>query len=152
MHPEQVLERPKLIKTIKVFGFRAWWNRYFFELWRAEDAVCTDELSGTFEKKIVQINEQINGLHALRTKLTSLIAQPKSGNCEFIGSAPPVYANESLDSPTIHSLPPKSWSLHTLLCLSDEGNITLTSLYQVGVWSKWHVGRTWKRPFISTPH
>lgn len=87
-YPEQVLERLKLIKMIKSFGFTLAEIETFFELWSGEDAACTDELSVTLDKKVAQIDEQVNRLLELRTKLTSSIVKCKNGNCEFSKSVP----------------------------------------------------------------
>jgi DNA-binding transcriptional MerR regulator len=87
-YPEQVLERLMLIKTIKGFGFTLAEIDTFFELWRAANAECGDELFTTLDNKVAQIDEQINQLTELRTKLTSSIARCKSGNCDFDKSVP----------------------------------------------------------------
>jgi DNA-binding transcriptional MerR regulator len=87
-YPEEVLERLYLIKTIKGFGFTLSEIDTFFELWRAEDAACTDELSITMDKKVAQIDEQINHLMELRKKLTTSISKCRGGNCEFDKSVP----------------------------------------------------------------
>lgn len=87
-YPEQVLEQLVLIKTIKGFGFTLAEIETFFELWRVEDAACTEELSATLDKKVAQIDDQIDRLMELRTRLATSIAKCKSGNCEFEKSVP----------------------------------------------------------------
>ncbi len=87
-YPEQVLERLMLIKTIKGFGFTLAEIDTFFELWSVEDAACTEELSATLDKKVAQIDEQVNRLVELRTRLRTSIKKCRSGNCEFNKSVP----------------------------------------------------------------
>lgn len=87
-YPEQVLERLMLIKTVKGFGFTLSEIETFFELWSVEDAVCTEELYTTLDKKVAQIDEQVKRLLELRLKLTLSVAKCKSGNCDFEKSLP----------------------------------------------------------------
>jgi MerR family copper efflux transcriptional regulator len=86
-YPEHVLEKLMLIRKLKDMGFTLNEIDTFLELWREEDASCNN-LKFTLENKINLINEQMQRLNALKTRLTDSLTKCNNDDCEFEKTIP----------------------------------------------------------------
>ena len=86
-YSEQLLEKLMLIRRLKDMGFTLNEVDTFLELWRTEDASCNN-LKHLLENKIAHVNEQIQRLKNLRTKLTESFAKCNNDDCEFEKTIP----------------------------------------------------------------
>jgi MerR family copper efflux transcriptional regulator len=86
-YSEQVLEKLMLIRKLKDMGFTLNEIDTFLELWREEDASCKN-LKFTLENKITVINEQIQRLNELKTRLTDALTKCNNDDCEFEKTIP----------------------------------------------------------------
>ena len=86
-YPEQVLQKLMLIRKLKDLGFTLNEIDTFLELWRDEDASC-ENLKYTLENKIILVNEQIQKLLELKSKLTQSLGRCNNGDCEFEKTIP----------------------------------------------------------------
>jgi DNA-binding transcriptional MerR regulator len=86
-YSEQILERLMLIRKLKDMGFTLNEIETFLELWRAEDASCQN-LKYTLENKISLINEQVQRLNELQTRLALSLTKCNNNSCEFEKTIP----------------------------------------------------------------
>jgi MerR family Zn(II)-responsive transcriptional regulator of zntA len=86
-YSEQVLDKLMLIRKLKDMGFTLNEIDTFLELWREEDASC-ENLKFTLENKIMIVNEQIQRLNELKTRLTESLTKCNNGDCEFEKTIP----------------------------------------------------------------
>jgi MerR family copper efflux transcriptional regulator len=86
-YSEQVLDKLMLIRKLKDMGFTLNEIDTFLELWREEDASCKN-LKFTLENKIILINEQVQRLNELKTKLTDSLTKCNNDDCEFEKTIP----------------------------------------------------------------
>src|SRR5690606_3478642 len=68
-YSEKVLDKLMLIRKLKDLGFTLNEIDTFLELWREEDASCSN-LKYTLENKIALVKEQMQRLSELNTRLT----------------------------------------------------------------------------------
>jgi DNA-binding transcriptional MerR regulator len=78
----QVLEKLLLIKRMKDLGFTLNEIEAFLQLWQEEDASCKN-LKYTLENKIKLVDDQMNRLIEVKTRLMSSLAKCNDDNCEF---------------------------------------------------------------------
>jgi DNA-binding transcriptional MerR regulator len=81
-YPEVVLDKLLLIRRLKELGFTLNEVDTFVDLWRAEDASCKN-LKHLLEDKITLVNEQIQRLNGLKTRLNGSLAKRTNDDCEF---------------------------------------------------------------------
>jgi MerR family Zn(II)-responsive transcriptional regulator of zntA len=81
-YPEYVLNKLMLIRKLKDFGFTLHEIDTFLGLWKDEDASCKN-LKFTLENKVVQVNEHIQKLMELKTRLSNSLTQCNNDDCEF---------------------------------------------------------------------
>jgi DNA-binding transcriptional MerR regulator len=86
-YSEQVLDKLMLIRKLKDMGFTLNEIDTFLELWRDEDASCKN-LKFTLENKINLINEQMQRLNELKTRLTDSLIKCSNDDCEFEKTIP----------------------------------------------------------------
>lgn len=86
-YSEQVLEKLMLIRKLKDMGFTLNEIDTFLELWRDEDANCTN-LKYTLENKLLLINEQMLKLTELKNRLTESVLKCNNDDCEFEKTIP----------------------------------------------------------------
>jgi MerR family copper efflux transcriptional regulator len=86
-YSEQVLDKLMLIRKLKDMGFTLNEIDTFLELWREEDASCKN-LKFTLENKITLINEQMQRLDQLKTRLTDSLTKCNNDDCEFEKTIP----------------------------------------------------------------
>lgn len=86
-YSEQVLEKLMLIRKLKDMGFTLNEIDTFLELWRDEDANCTN-LKYTLENKLLVINEQMLKLTELKNRLTESVLKCNNNDCEFEKTIP----------------------------------------------------------------
>jgi MerR family copper efflux transcriptional regulator len=86
-YSEQVLEKLTLIRKLKDLGFTLNEIETFFELWHEEDTSCKD-LKYTLENKIILVNEQIQKLSELKTRLAESLTKCNNDDCEFEKTIP----------------------------------------------------------------
>jgi DNA-binding transcriptional MerR regulator len=86
-YSEQVLDKLMLIRKLKDMGFTLNEIDTFLELWREEDASCKN-LKFTLENKITLINEQMQRLNELKTRLTDSLTKCNNDDCEFEKTIP----------------------------------------------------------------
>jgi MerR family transcriptional regulator, copper efflux regulator len=77
-----VLDKLLLIRRLKELGFTLNEVDTFVDLWRAEDASCKN-LKHLLEDKITLVNEQIQRLNGLKTRLNGSLAKCTNDDCEF---------------------------------------------------------------------
>jgi DNA-binding transcriptional MerR regulator len=76
-----------IIRKLKDMGFTLNEIDTFLELWRDEDASCKN-LKFTLEKKITLINEQMQRLNELKTRLMDSLTKCNHDDCEFEKTIP----------------------------------------------------------------
>ena len=81
-YPNQVLEKLMLIRRLKDIGFTLNEVDTFLDLWRTEDASCKN-LKHFLKDKITLVNDQIQKLKSLKTKLNGSLAKCNNDDCEF---------------------------------------------------------------------
>ena len=86
-YPERLLEKLLLIRRLKDMGFTLNEVDTFLDIWRAEDASCKN-LKRLLEVKITLVNEQIQRLKSLKTRLNGSLAKCNNDNCEFEKTIP----------------------------------------------------------------
>ena len=86
-YSEQVLDKLMLIRKLKDMGFTLNEIDTFLELWREEDASCKN-LKFTLENKITLINEQMQRLNELKTRLADSLTKCNNDDCEFERTIP----------------------------------------------------------------
>jgi Predicted transcriptional regulators len=86
-YSEQVLDKLMLIRKLKDMGFTLNEIDTFLELWREEDASCKN-LKFTLENKITLINEQMQRLNELKTRLGESLTKCNNDDCEFEKTIP----------------------------------------------------------------
>jgi DNA-binding transcriptional MerR regulator len=86
-YSEQVLDKLMLIRKLKDMGFTLNEIDTFLELWREEDASCKN-LKFTLENKITLINEQMQRLNELKTRLIDSLTRCNNDDCEFEKTIP----------------------------------------------------------------
>ena len=86
-YSEHVLDKLMLIRKLKDLGFTLNEIDTFLELWREEDASCRN-LKFTLENKINAINEQIQKLSELKTRLSQSLTRCDNDDCEFEKTIP----------------------------------------------------------------
>lgn len=86
-YSEQVLEKLMLIRKLKDMGFTLNEIDTFLDLWRDEDANCTN-LKYTLENKLLLINEQMLKLTELKNRLTESVLKCNNNDCEFEKTIP----------------------------------------------------------------
>ena len=86
-YSEQVLDKLMLIRKLKDMGFTLNEIDTFLELWREEDASCKN-LKFTLENKITLVNEQMQRLNELKTRLTDSLTKCNDDDCEFEKTIP----------------------------------------------------------------
>jgi DNA-binding transcriptional MerR regulator len=86
-YSEQVLDKLMLIRKLKDMGFTLNEIDTFLELWREEDASCKN-LKFTLENKITLINEQMQRLHELKSRLSDSLTKCNNDDCEFEKTIP----------------------------------------------------------------
>jgi DNA-binding transcriptional MerR regulator len=91
-YPDQVLDRLLLIVKIKEMGFTLNEIDTFLELWKEEDANCSN-LKYTLENKLTMIDEQISKLNQLRQRVASSLTHCNNNDCEFEKAIPSCLCN-----------------------------------------------------------
>ena len=86
-YPEVVLDKLLLIRRLKEMGFTLNEVDTFLDLWRAEDASCKN-LKHLLEDKITLVNEQIQRLKSLKTRLNGSLVKCNNDDCEFEKTIP----------------------------------------------------------------
>lgn len=81
-YPEAVYEKLVLIKTVKELGFTLNEIDEFIQAWGDQDASCSN-LASHLTEKINRVDEQINLLQKIKTKLTTSLSKCQADNCEF---------------------------------------------------------------------
>jgi MerR family copper efflux transcriptional regulator len=86
-YSEQVLNKLMLIRKLKDLGFTLNEIDTFLELWREEDASCQN-LKYTLEGKITVVNEQLQKLTELKSRLSDSLTRCNNNDCEFEKTIP----------------------------------------------------------------
>jgi DNA-binding transcriptional MerR regulator len=86
-YSDLVLDKLMLIRKLKDMGFTLNEIDTFLELWREEDASCKN-LRFTLENKVTLINEQIQRLNELKTRLYDSLTKCNNDDCEFEKTIP----------------------------------------------------------------
>jgi DNA-binding transcriptional MerR regulator len=86
-YSDLVLDKLMLIRKLKDMGFTLNEIDTFLELWREEDASCKN-LKFTLENKVSLINEQIQRLNELKTRLYDSLTKCNNDDCEFEKTIP----------------------------------------------------------------
>ncbi|WP_276371038.1 MerR family transcriptional regulator [Chryseolinea sp. H1M3-3] len=86
-YSERVFEKLLLIRKLKDIGFTLNEIDTFLELWREEDASC-ENLKYNLENKIALVNQQIQKLLDLNSRLITSLTKCNAGNCEFERTIP----------------------------------------------------------------
>lgn len=86
-YSEQVLEKLMLIQKLKNMGFTLNEIDTFLELWREEDASCKN-LKFTLENKLTLVNEQMQKLVELKSRLSQSLTKCNNDDCEFEKTIP----------------------------------------------------------------
>ena len=81
-YPEQVFERLNLIKTVKELGFTLNEIDEFIQAWGEESASC-ENLTSHLTDKIKRVDEQIQLLQKIKSKLSGSLKKCLADNCEF---------------------------------------------------------------------
>ncbi|HWA33796.1 MAG TPA: MerR family transcriptional regulator [Cyclobacteriaceae bacterium] len=81
-YPEAVYEQLVLIKTVKDLGFTLNEVDDFVKAWSEANASCTN-LSHYLTEKINYVDQQINVLLGIKSKLNDSLQRCKNDNCEF---------------------------------------------------------------------
>lgn len=81
-YSEKVLEKLMLIRKLKDIGFMLNEIDAFVELWREEDASCRS-LKYTLVNKVAVVNEQIQKLIELKSRLKNALIKCNNNDCEF---------------------------------------------------------------------
>jgi DNA-binding transcriptional MerR regulator len=86
-YSEKVLEKLMLIRRLKDLGFTLNEIDTFLELWREEDASCQN-LKYTFENKVTLVEQQLQRLIELKTRLSESLTRCNNDECEFEKTIP----------------------------------------------------------------
>ena len=86
-YSDQVLDKLMLIRKLKDMGFTLNEIDTFLELWREDDASCKN-LKYTLENKITLVNEQLQRLNELNTRLSQSLIKCNNDDCEFEKTIP----------------------------------------------------------------
>lgn len=86
-YSEQVLEKLMLIQKLKNMGFTLNEINTFLELWREEDASCKN-LKFTLENKLTLVDEQMQKLIELKSRLSQSLTKCNNDDCEFEKTIP----------------------------------------------------------------
>ena len=86
-YSEQVLEKLMLIQKLKNMGFTLNEIDTFLELWREEDASCKN-LKFTLENKVKLVDEQMQKLVELKSRLSQSLTKCNNEDCEFEKTIP----------------------------------------------------------------
>lgn len=86
-YSEQVLKKLMLIRKLKDMGFTLNEIDTFLELWREEDASCKN-LKFTLENKLTLVDEQMQKLAELRSRLSQSLTKCNNDDCEFEKTIP----------------------------------------------------------------
>lgn len=86
-YSEQVLEKLMLIRKLKDMGFTLNEIDTFLELWRDEEASCQN-LKFTLENKMVLVDEQMQKLAELKSRLSQSLTKCNNDDCEFEKAIP----------------------------------------------------------------
>ena len=86
-YSEQVLEKLMLIQKLKNMGFTLNEIDTFLELWREEDATCKN-LKFTLENKLTLVDEQMQKLAELKSRLSQSLTKCNNDDCEFEKTIP----------------------------------------------------------------
>jgi MerR family Zn(II)-responsive transcriptional regulator of zntA len=86
-YSEKVLEKLMLIRKLKDLGFTLNEIDTFLELWREEDSTCKN-LKYTLENKITFVNEQLQKLAELKSRLADSLTKCNNNDCEFEKTIP----------------------------------------------------------------
>ena len=86
-YSEQVLEKLMLIQKLKNMGFTLNEIDTFLELWREEDATCKN-LKFTLENKLKLVDEQVQKLAELKSRLSQSLIKCNNDDCEFEKTIP----------------------------------------------------------------
>jgi DNA-binding transcriptional MerR regulator len=86
-YSDQVLNKLTLIKKLKEIGFTLNEIDTFLELWREEDASCTN-LKYTLENKISAVDDQLKKLSDLKERLSTSLQKCNNDDCDFEKIAP----------------------------------------------------------------
>jgi MerR family copper efflux transcriptional regulator len=81
-YPEQVFEQLVLIKTVKELGFTLNEIDEFIRAWSEESASC-ENLTNHLTDKIKRVDEQIELLQKIKSKLNGSLEKCLADNCEF---------------------------------------------------------------------
>lgn len=81
-YPEHVFEQLVLIKTVKELGFTLNEIDEFIRAWGQESASC-ENLTGYLTNKIKRVDEQIELLQKIKSKLNGSLQKCLADNCEF---------------------------------------------------------------------
>lgn len=81
-YTEAVYEKLILIKTIKMLGFTLNEIDDFISAWGQESASCSS-IKRHLSDKIIRVDDQINLLQAIRSKLTTSMEKCQADDCEF---------------------------------------------------------------------
>ena len=86
-YSQVVLNKLLLIRQLKEMGFTLNEIDTFLELWKEEDASCKN-LKYTLENKVAVVNEQIQKLTELKSRLTGSLTKCNNDDCEFEKTIP----------------------------------------------------------------
>ncbi len=86
-YSEQILEKLMLIRRLKDLGFTLNEIDTFLGLWRDEDANCTN-LKYRLETKVQLIDQQIQQLAELKSRLNGSLTRCNNNDCEFEKTIP----------------------------------------------------------------
>ena len=81
-YPEHVFEQLVLIKTVKELGFTLNEIDEFIRAWGEESASC-ENLTSHLTDKIKRVDEQIELLQKIKSKLKGSLQKCLADNCEF---------------------------------------------------------------------
>jgi MerR family Zn(II)-responsive transcriptional regulator of zntA len=81
-YPEHVFEQLVLIKTVKELGFTLNEIDEFINAWSEESASC-ENLTSHLTHKIKRVDEQIELLQKIKSKLNGSLEKCLTDNCEF---------------------------------------------------------------------
>lgn len=81
-YPEHIFEQLVLIKTVKELGFTLNEIDEFIRAWSEESASC-ENLTSRLTDKIKRVDEQIELLQKIKSKLSGSLEKCLAENCEF---------------------------------------------------------------------
>jgi DNA-binding transcriptional MerR regulator len=86
-YSEKVLDKLMLIRKLKDMGFTLNEINTFLDLWHEKDANC-ENLRFTMENKLLQVDEQMEKLAILKSRLRGSLDKCLNNDCEFEKTIP----------------------------------------------------------------